>query len=225
MNGSPRRRPRGVRRLLGVCVLAISVASASCTVLTPRADPSRFFVLTPLADAAPSSGGERVASLGLGPIHLPRYLDRPEIVTRVGPNEVKPALFDYWGGSLSRQFETVLAQNLQTLVARRPDSALPVVRRRGADPRGRGGRPAFRAVERRPRRAGGEMARAQGLRARHPAGRRVDVQPATERWRFGSCGGGVERLARGFQPRARRGDLGGASLTAPFNVPLMPHLL
>ena len=116
MNGSPRRRPRGVRRLLGVCVLAISVTSASCTVLAPRADPSRFFVLTPLADAAPSSGGERVASLGLGPIHLPRYLDRPEIVTRVGPNEVKPALFDYWGGSLTRQFETVLAQNMQTLV-------------------------------------------------------------------------------------------------------------
>jgi uncharacterized protein len=116
VNGSPRRRPRGVRRLLGVCVLAISVTSASCTVLAPRADPSRFFVLTPLADAAPSSGGERVASLGLGPIHLPRYLDRPEIVTRVGPNEVKPALFDYWGGSLRRQFETVLAQNLQTLV-------------------------------------------------------------------------------------------------------------
>jgi uncharacterized lipoprotein YmbA len=38
------------------------------------------------------------------------------MVTRVGPNEVKPAVFDYWGGSLSRQFETVLAQNLQTLV-------------------------------------------------------------------------------------------------------------
>ena len=82
----------------------------------PRPDPSRFFVLTGLPDAAPSPGGERVASLGVGPVRLPRYLDRLEMVTRVGPNEVKPAVFDYWGGSLSRQFETVLAQNLHTLV-------------------------------------------------------------------------------------------------------------
>jgi uncharacterized protein len=85
-------------------------------VFAPRADPSRFFVLTPLVDAAPSSGEAHVASLGVGPVRLPRYLDRPEVVVRVGPNEVKPAVFDYWAGSLLRQFEAVLAQNLQTLV-------------------------------------------------------------------------------------------------------------
>ncbi len=45
MNESPRRRPSGVSRLLGVCALAISVTVASCTVLAPRPDPSRFFVL------------------------------------------------------------------------------------------------------------------------------------------------------------------------------------
>jgi uncharacterized lipoprotein YmbA len=90
-------------------------AIAACTVLTPRPDPSRFFVLTPLGDP-PASSGQRLASLGIGPVSLPRYLDRSEVVTRVAPNEVKPAVFDYWAGSLSRQFEAVLAQNLQSLV-------------------------------------------------------------------------------------------------------------
>jgi uncharacterized protein len=89
---------------------------AACTVLAPRPDPSRFFVLTPLSDSAPAAPGGHVGSLGLGPVHLPRYLDRPEMVTRIEANEVRPAVFDFWAGSLSRQFESVLAQNLQTLV-------------------------------------------------------------------------------------------------------------
>lgn len=99
----------------GVCTLAISSLLAGCTVLAPRPDPSRFFVLTPFgAPAQPDAA--QVASLGVGPVRFPHYLDRPEVVTRIGPNEVRPAEFDYWAGSLSRQFETVLAENLQTLV-------------------------------------------------------------------------------------------------------------
>jgi uncharacterized protein len=116
VNESPRRRPSGVSRLLGVCALAISVTAASCTVLAPRPDPSRFFVLIPIPDEPSPTTGQHMGSLGVGPIALPRYLDRPEIVTRVAPSEVKPAVFDYWAGSLSHQFQTVLAENLQALV-------------------------------------------------------------------------------------------------------------
>lgn len=98
----------------GVCLLASASLFAGCTVFAARPDPSRFFVLTPLPAAEP--GTPHVSSIGVGPVRFPQYLDRPEVVTRVGPNEVKPATFDYWAGSLSRQFETVLAENLQTLV-------------------------------------------------------------------------------------------------------------
>jgi len=115
MTESLRRWLRGVELLPAIRALLVAAMIASCSVLTPRPDPSRFFVLTPLPDA-PSTPETHVGSLGVGPILLPRYLDRPEIVTRVGPNEVKPAVFDYWAGSLSHQFQTVLAQNLQTLV-------------------------------------------------------------------------------------------------------------
>jgi len=116
MTESLRRCSRGATFVPAACALFLAATIASCTVLTPRADPSRFFVLTPIPDADSPTTGQRVGSLGVGPISLPRYLDRPEIVTRVAPSEVKPAVFDYWAGSLSHQFENVLAQNLQTLV-------------------------------------------------------------------------------------------------------------
>jgi uncharacterized lipoprotein YmbA len=113
---SLRRCLRGAALLPAAGALLVAATIASCSVITPRADPSRFFVLAPLPDAASPAIGNHVSSLGVGPILLPRYLDRPEIVTRVGPNEVKPAVFDYWAGSLLHQFQTVLTQNLQTLV-------------------------------------------------------------------------------------------------------------
>jgi uncharacterized protein len=111
----PGQKPTRAVLWSGVCTLAISSMLVGCTVLAPRPDPSRFFVLSPLGAAA-QPGASQAASLGVGPIRFPHYLDRPEVVTRVGPNEVRPAEFDYWAGSLSRQFETVLAENLQTLV-------------------------------------------------------------------------------------------------------------
>jgi uncharacterized lipoprotein YmbA len=116
MTESLRRCPRGATFVPAACALFLAATIASCTVLTPRPDPSRFFVLTPMPEADSPTAGRHVGSLGVGPISLPRYLDRPEIVTRVAPSEVKPAIFDYWAGSLSNQFQTLLAQNLQTLV-------------------------------------------------------------------------------------------------------------
>jgi len=116
MTESLRRWLRGVELSPAVGALLVAALIASCSVLAPRPDPSRFFVLAPLPEAPSPATGPRVSSLGVGPIVLPRYLDRPEIVTRVGTNEVKPAVFDYWAGSLSNQFQSVLAQNLQTLV-------------------------------------------------------------------------------------------------------------
>jgi len=98
-------------------------ALAACSLLTPRPDPSRFFTLTPIAESGDTSAPLRGRVLGLGPITLPQYLDRPELVARVGPNEVRKAVSDYWAGSLQKQFAGTLSQNLQSLVA--PSSIVP----------------------------------------------------------------------------------------------------
>ena len=100
----------GARLFLGLLLVS------GCSVLAPRPDPSRFFTLTPLGEPGPNPGALAGHVLGIGPITFPPYLDRPELVTRVGPNEVRSAAFDYWAGSLTKQFEATLSHDLQALL-------------------------------------------------------------------------------------------------------------
>ena len=106
-------------RALGLmtCLVLGALAACSPKLLEPRPDPSRFFTLTPIEDAGTDAAALKGRVLGVGPITLPHYLERPEIVTRVAVNEVRKASFDYWAGSLQKQFGSTLAQNLQTLLA------------------------------------------------------------------------------------------------------------
>jgi uncharacterized lipoprotein YmbA len=105
----------GGRRSSARLVLALLLVSG-CSILSPRPDPSRFFTLTPIAEPGPNPGALAGHVLGIGPITFPPYLDRPELVTRVGPNEVRSAAFDYWAGSLAKQFEATLSHDLQALL-------------------------------------------------------------------------------------------------------------
>jgi uncharacterized lipoprotein YmbA len=47
---------------------------------------------------------------------LPRYVDRPQIVTRTSPYELKLAEFDRWAEALDTNFSRVLAENLALLL-------------------------------------------------------------------------------------------------------------
>jgi uncharacterized lipoprotein YmbA len=49
-------------------------------------------------------------------VSLPRYLDRPQIVTRTSPYELKLAEFDRWAESLDANFARVVAENLSFLL-------------------------------------------------------------------------------------------------------------
>jgi uncharacterized lipoprotein YmbA len=106
-----------MNRFGSTVALTAALLAGACSALTPRPDPSRFFTLTPITDAAAAPGAVSGRILGIGPVTFPRYLDRPELVTRVGPNEVRNAVSDYWAGSLAKQFESTLAQNLQALLS------------------------------------------------------------------------------------------------------------
>ena len=50
--------------------------------------------------------------IGLGPIKLPPYLDRPEIVTRAAANRLELSKEDRWGESVQNGFSSVLARDL-----------------------------------------------------------------------------------------------------------------
>ena len=76
--------------------------------------PTRLYVLTATTEkpAATSPSG---LAIGIGPITLPKYLDRPQIVSSVEANSLDQANFDQWGGDLNDNITRVLATNLSNL--------------------------------------------------------------------------------------------------------------
>ena len=91
----------------------LAAALAGCGFLQAKPDPTRFYVLTSVVEGTGAPGGG--PALGLGPIHLPSYLQRPELATRVGDNEVRFRPLDRWAGSLPAQLSAVLAEDLRRL--------------------------------------------------------------------------------------------------------------
>jgi uncharacterized protein len=92
-----------------------ALAAGGC--LSPRPDPSKFFVLAPVGAAAspiaPAGlAASSIPTIGLGPIKLPEYLDRDEVVTRVGPNRLQLSDLDRWAEPLDNNFKQVIAQDL-----------------------------------------------------------------------------------------------------------------
>ena len=85
---------------------------ASCGSSTP----SRFYVLTPLAAGKPTHAPDGLA-IGVGPVVIPQYLDKPQIVTRSSDNRLDVGDIDQWGGRLSDNITRVLAENLSGLLA------------------------------------------------------------------------------------------------------------
>ena len=81
--------------------------------------PSRFYTLNPISETesvATASTDAEYGTIGVGPVNLPQYLDRPQIVTRVSPNRFEIAEFDRWGGALKDDFTRTLAENLARLM-------------------------------------------------------------------------------------------------------------
>jgi uncharacterized lipoprotein YmbA len=100
---------RSNRRSL-LTVLAAAPALFACGTTSP----TRFYVLSTIADK-PTEAPASVA-LGVGPINLPQYLDRPQIVTRLSSNQLEVGEFDQWGGQLDDSVARTLAGNLSVLL-------------------------------------------------------------------------------------------------------------
>ena len=92
-------------------VLALSACGAS--------KPSQFYVLNALSPSELSRQTISVGSglaIGLAPVNMPEYLDRPQIISRGGGNQLELGEFDRWAEPLNRNIERVVARNLSVLL-------------------------------------------------------------------------------------------------------------
>jgi uncharacterized lipoprotein YmbA len=100
-----RRTRWGIRLVSGAAVLL-----AACSGSTP----TRFYMLASVSDPAPLNVSSALPALviALGPVSLPSYVDRPQIVTRENGNAVQLGTFDHWAGDLEDMIPRVLAEDL-----------------------------------------------------------------------------------------------------------------
>ncbi|MGH7848005.1 MAG: PqiC family protein [Candidatus Binatia bacterium] len=98
------------------CVLVSVLVLSGCG-FGGRELPARLYMLTPLSVQGiyPSPGGRR-PGIWVGPVTLPQYTNRPQIVTgNTGP-AVQRAFSALWAEPLQDNFVRVLAENLSLLL-------------------------------------------------------------------------------------------------------------
>jgi len=105
---------RGVRLGLAVVLATALCVSAGCRLPGGKSAPTRYWVLDPI-EGEPSSL-ERGLIVGVGPVELPAYLSRNEVVSRSGPNQLLVSSLNLWGQPLDANFSDVLGRNLELLV-------------------------------------------------------------------------------------------------------------
>lgn len=99
-------------KILGLNLFALTaLVLASCSTTSPS---TRYFQLEPVAQqsAAKSSSTKLLA---VGPLHLPDYLDRPQLVTRSESVEISINDFQRWAEPLESALPRVIAANLGAL--------------------------------------------------------------------------------------------------------------
>jgi uncharacterized lipoprotein YmbA len=104
------------RSIAGALLGVLALSFAGCGGFFPKARPSRLFALSPISQSEDDPGDSKQISVGIGPIRLPGYLDRQEIMTRVAPNRFDALEYDRWAEPLDENFTQVLTQNLSVLL-------------------------------------------------------------------------------------------------------------
>jgi uncharacterized protein len=98
------------RRDLLAAALLLVVAACS------GSPPTQFYTLSGM-QLPPGGANAPNTVVGVGPVTLPEYLDRPQIVTRASGNRVVLASFHSWVEPVDSMFTRVLVGNLSSLLA------------------------------------------------------------------------------------------------------------
>jgi uncharacterized lipoprotein YmbA len=92
-----------------IILCAYLIFAAGCA-STPAA---RYYTLSAASEpAAPSSD----LSVIVGPVSVPDEVDRPQLVVRTGPNQMRVDEFNLWASPLQSNISRVVAQNLVVML-------------------------------------------------------------------------------------------------------------
>ena len=95
-------------------VILVFWALGGCTATS---QPSKFYLLNSYSSTEPAiAKAPKALAIGIGPMTIPGYVDRPQIVTRVSTNELSLAEFHKWAEPLKDNIPQVIADNLALLL-------------------------------------------------------------------------------------------------------------
>jgi len=105
-------------KLFALSCLVIFVAGCASST------PVRYYSLE-ASDVVSRPGRDQAPIVGLGPLDLPGYLSRPQIVTRSNDAEMKVDDFNRWAEPLDQSIHRVVAANVESLVEQAVIVAFP----------------------------------------------------------------------------------------------------
>ncbi|MEE9120483.1 MAG: PqiC family protein [Syntrophobacteria bacterium] len=100
---------------IGWAFLLLVFFLAACSSTPPVA----YYTLNTLPEMQqeiPAAIMDDTLAIGVGPVEFPKFLDRPQIVTRKSQNQIEVSEFHRWAGSLPGDFSRVLAKNISILL-------------------------------------------------------------------------------------------------------------
>jgi uncharacterized lipoprotein YmbA len=102
-------------RYATACLAGLILAVAGAGLGGCKSPATSFYTLSPDRTLA-SSGATRSVAAVIGPVTIPDIVDRPQIVTRLGDNEVEVNEFARWAQPLNGDIGRVIAANLAVLL-------------------------------------------------------------------------------------------------------------
>jgi uncharacterized lipoprotein YmbA len=100
---------------MGWAFLLLVFFLAACSSTPPVA----YYTLNTLPEMQqeiPAEVMDDTIAIGVGPVEFPKFLDRPQIVTRKSQNQIEVSEFHRWAGSFPGDFSRVLAKNISILL-------------------------------------------------------------------------------------------------------------
>jgi len=111
------RRPRWARFSVLAAAALLLAGTCGCLNLKPKADPTRFYVLSATVEVplAPNQASAAAGSVGVR-VDLPAWLDRPGIARRQSANRVEFSTLHNWAEPLREGVARVLRHDLSALL-------------------------------------------------------------------------------------------------------------